>query len=370
MLRRAAFALVLAPVAISTVACHTTRRVEVTRRGHTAATPRPGPPRALPPTLVITDAGQLRFVEPLRCTADVVDELETTEVVRVTPNLATVVVGLTAASLGGVGLFLGLDSDDPAESPLTYGGAALLAIGLPLMIGPWFGNRTDYRDGGAHRVARGGREEPCGERAVAAQSAVLTLAELRIRGDVDDDGALSISPFAFVDAFDTTTRAVDVTAELAAPSGAIRIRTVLEPAALGRGRDAYLRGLGVDAAIEPMRKVPRLEIGPIRVARVGGARPALRVALSIGNAGPGDAYAVRGRIATRDAEIDGRLLYFGRIAAHTTLTREIVVPLTGDAEAALARQPIDLQIALRDAHGTAPDVPAHYRGPVPREGSR
>jgi hypothetical protein len=360
MLRRAALALVVT----GGIACHVTDRIEVTRVVGRSRVPRPDPPRALPATLMVTGDGELRFVEPLRCTADEIVELETTEVVHVRPNLATVIVGITASSLGALGLFLGATDDSAGTSPLIFGGAGLLAAGVPLMVGPWFGNRSDYHPAGVQRATRSVHAEPCGQRGVTASAATLSVAGLRVTGAVDGDGVFAVSPFEIVDAFDTTTRGLDVSAELVAPGGRQSVRAALGPDALGRGRAAFLQRLGVDAAVEPMRKVPRLEPGAVRVVRAGAS---LRIALAIGNAGPGDAYAVRGRVATAAADIDGRLLYFGRIPARTTITREIAVPL-GDGAAALAG-PLDLAIELIDAHGTAPDAPVRFRGTVSREDS-
>ena len=58
------------------------------------------PERAIarPPTIVLTDAGVLRFVEPLDCPTDEMIERRTGIEIETQPNLATFVVGVVATS--------------------------------------------------------------------------------------------------------------------------------------------------------------------------------------------------------------------------------------------------------------------------------
>lgn len=363
MIGRRTVALVISAVSAAGIGCHVTSRVESTRVADTRLVPRDEPPRALPLTLRVADDGRFHAGEPLLCRDDVVDELETTEVVRVRPNLAAVVVGITALSLGGVATFLGLTADDPGGSPLTYAGPAAVAASLPFVIGPWRGNRTERRDAGTRSARRGTRDRPCGERPVVARTAVLTAGTLRAIATVDDSGTLSLSPFAVVDAFDPTLRPLDVRADLVTDAGVRSVQTIVEPGDFARGRAGFLRAAGVDATVEPLRKTPRLEAGAIRVSRTGGAAPALRVSLALGNAGPGDAFAVRARIAARHPEVDGRLLYFGRIPARASVTRELVLPLS-EAAARELTGTLELSFELADGHDTAPDAPVRFRGSI------
>jgi hypothetical protein len=357
-----------ASLSLVTAGCHVTTRVEVTRVAATTLVPRDEPPRPLPATAVVDDQGRLRFVEPLQCRSDVVVELETTEVVRVRPNLAAFVVAITASSLGAVATFLGSTDDEPASSPLTYGGVALIAVGAPFLVGPWFGNRVEHRDAGTRTASRGTRDRACGERAAAAVRATLSTASLRATGDVDDDGVFSVSPFALVDAFDRSPRPLAARVDLVTATGTARLDAVLEPAALARGRAAFLRGAGVDATIEPLRKVPTLSAGAVRIGRrIAAGRSTLRIGLAVANAGPGDAFAVRGRIVTRHPEVDGRLLYFGRIPARASVSRELLVTISDGAARDLEGADIELAIELRDAHDTAPDQPVRFRGKISQD---
>jgi hypothetical protein len=361
--RRAAGLVISLVCAGSGIGCHVTSRVESTRVADTRLVPRDEPPRASPLALTLDDDGRLHAAEPLRCRDDVVVELETTEVVRIKPNLAAVVVGITAASLGGVATFLGLSDDDPAGSPLTYAGPAAVVAGLPFVVGPWIGTRTERRDRGTSSARRGTRDRACGSRPVVARTAVVTAGSWRAVAQVDDAGALSLAPFVLVDAFDPTLRPLDVRADLVTDTGVRSVQAILEPRDFARGKDAFLRAAGIDAAVEPLRKAPGLEAGAIRVTRGGGPHPALRVSLRLGNAGPGDAFAVRARIAARHPEVDGRLIYFGRIPARTTVTREVELPLSESAARELTGT-LELSLELADAHDTAPDAPVRFRGPI------
>src|SRR5215813_1858719 len=50
-----------------------------------------------------------------------------------------------AAVLGGVLAARGGFATDPLGSPSTYAGAAAVAVGLPLAIGPWLGDTEELR---------------------------------------------------------------------------------------------------------------------------------------------------------------------------------------------------------------------------------
>src|SRR5262249_37910434 len=155
-------------------------------------------------TLVVTDAGRLRFVEPLECPTEEIVRQHTTIEVETRPNLATFTVGVIAAAAGGVLLTSGLFASEAGKSPYTYLGLAAIGVGLPFPLGPWIGNRTELRepsDGETTAVRRPGPSQPCGERPLAARSATLDAGGIEIHGSVDRDGVFSISPYAWIDAY-------------------------------------------------------------------------------------------------------------------------------------------------------------------------
>ena len=61
---------------------------------------------------------------------------------------------------------------------------------------------------------------------------------------------------------------------------------------------------------------------------------------------------------------EGRVLYVGRLAKGTSITRELLIPLSPQAAMALRGATIDLSIELRDAHATAPATPIRFQGAV------
>ncbi|MBZ0232319.1 MAG: hypothetical protein K8M05_08190, partial [Deltaproteobacteria bacterium] len=92
-------------VAVATVsgACHVTTRYQDTRRGETRRErASDSGPRALPPSMEVSEDGRFRFVEPFVCRMVNVTELAAFDVERKQPNIATLVVGVIAASAGGV----------------------------------------------------------------------------------------------------------------------------------------------------------------------------------------------------------------------------------------------------------------------------
>jgi len=348
--------------------CHVTQRIEDTRVGRTSLVTHRDRARPLPATVIATADGRLRFVEPLSCPADLMAELETTETVHLKPNLAIFVVGVLATSLGGVALYLGLSDDHPRGAPLTYAGVAAIATGVPFIVAPWFGNRTDEVDRGARTVKRGSRDEPCGARAVAGRSATLSFGGRRAVGAVDGDGYFAVSPYQLVDAYGLgTVHGVDVVAAIETASGTRTVRAVIESSALAAGRQPFFTRSGIDGRVERLEKVPVLEPGPMRVTRVRvDGWPALRLVLPIGNTGPGDAWGVRGRISATDPELDGRIIYMGRVPARSTVTGGAVILLSEAAERAL-EDGTNLAVQLLDAHAAAPAVPVRFRGSVPAE---
>src|SRR5262249_22300895 len=163
--------------------CHVLAQSETTRALSTERIVHPEGAIAHRATLVLTDAGRLRFIEPLECpTEEVVHQRATIEVAT-RPNLATFTVGVIAAAAGGVLLTAGLFPRARAGSPYTSLGLAGAGAGLPLAIGPWLGDRVEIRDGGdPGAVRQPGPSQPCGERPVVARSATLDVGGLEIRG--------------------------------------------------------------------------------------------------------------------------------------------------------------------------------------------
>lgn len=349
-------------------ACHVTRRSEIvepvaTERvvHHEGAQPRK-------PTLVLTDVGTLRFIEPLECPTEDKFTARTFEETEVRPNLAAFVVGVIATSLGGVLFVRGLTGDDPGSSPFTYGGLGGLAAGLPFAVGPWIGNgtaRTLRGESGDQR--RPGPSETCGDRALPASVATLAFRGIEVFGTVGKDGTFSVSPYQLVDALDTTRIPTwDITATVETPSGARTIQALVEGGALGTRAPAFLVRLETDMKVEPMRLVPGIAAGTLRASLTQTADgPAMRIVLPVKNDGPGEAWAVRGLVASSTTRsIDGRVLYIGHIPKGGTATPELLIPLTPAAAEAIRNATIELSVELRDAHGTAPSTPIRFRGTV------
>jgi hypothetical protein len=322
------------------------------------------------PALVVTEAGQLRFVEPLECpTEEIVRQRTTVEVVT-RPNVATFTIGVVVAAVGGVMLTSGLFSSHPGSSAYSYLGAGAIGVSLPFAIGPWLGNGTELRDlGGGEPTAqrRPGPSEPCGARALAARAATLDVAGLEIHGAIDRNGVFEISLYQWIDAFRASdAAAAALTATVDSDAGPRTVAAVLDAAALGQHAAAFLAHADFDAAIEPLRLVPGIVAGTLRASLVSTDRgAALRVVLPLRNDGPGDAWAVRGQIAAPQApSLDGRMIYIGKLAKGTAVSRELTIPLTVTAAAALRRATIDFSVELRDAHGTAPTTPVRFHGAI------
>lgn len=352
--------------AIAGAACHVVVRHETTRPVTGERIEHREGAIAHRPTLVVTEAGGLRFIEPLECPTEDIARQHTTIELVTRPNLATFTVGVIATAVGGVMLASGLFSDDPGASAFTYLGAASAGVGLPFLIGPWLGNGTELQDGGESvAVRRPGPSQPCGERPLAARAATLEVTGLQIHGAVDRDGVFSISPYQWIDAYrPTSTASAAVTAIVESTGGRRTVATVLDTALLARRAGAFLARGDFDARIEPLRLVPGVVPGALRASLTTTADgPALRVVLPLRNEGPGNASGLRGQIsAPATPVIDGRMIYVGKLARGASVTRELVIPLAPAAAAALRGRPLELSIELRDAHDTAPVTPVRFRG--------
>jgi hypothetical protein len=353
---------------LTLAACHVTSHSELRRPGEATQILHPEGAIARRPTLVLTETGKLRFVEPLECpTEEVVTEARATETVR-GPNLATFVVGVIATAVGGIMLVRGANDDEGASNPFTYAGGGLVAVGLPFAVGPWIGNGTELDALEDVPTRRPGQAKPCGERGFAAKSATLAVRGIEVFGRIDASGVFSISPFAITDAFEakTLTAAWDIAATVDAPTGSRTVDVVIEMRALAAHADAFLSSADFDPKIETLRLVPGVVPGTLRVSLTQTPDgPAARIVLALQNDGPGPAYALRGHIAAPGTRaLDGRVMYFGHVAKGGSLTRELLVPLSPAAADALRNSTIDLALELRDAHGTAPPTPVRFRGPI------
>lgn len=347
--------------------CHLVERNQIVRPGTSEQVVVRDRPIARRPTIRITDAGQLRFVEPLECpTEQVVQQISGTEQIT-KPNLATFVVGIVATSIGTISTIRGASDDDPGSSPFLFGGLVLAAGGLPFAIGPWIGNRTDIVEGAPRPPLRTpGPSEACGERPVIAKTATLRVRGVEIHGALDGDGLFSISPFAIVDAYETSTVPTwDVAATLD-NDRTRQVTAMLDGGALATRARGFLAAAPFDARIEPMRLVPGLVPGALRVNLIAGAGgAAIRIALPLKNDGPGPAWGVRGHLTAPTAPaIDGRVLYIGSLAKGEGREASTIIPISPDAASELRNTTIDLSLELRDAHGTAPTTPVRFRGPI------
>jgi len=347
-------------------ACHSVERIPDRRPGETHVAPHPDRARVLAATLRVTDDGRFRFVEPMMCPTTETVDVQASTIVRVRPNLATFIVGLLAGSLGAVGTGVGWSDRDAASQPLSYAGPAAVAGGLFLAIAPFVGIGDDREDEGIRTISRDGEDAPCGERVVAATGAVLMWHGLRAVGTVDREGYFSVSPYQISDAFAAGRGpAFDLGVELALASGAHQpFQVVIAGDAMVRGRDAFLARIGVDGGREPIRKVPRVEHGDLRVVRAHvDGRAILRILLPLRNEGPGDAYQVRGLVSTHEPEVDGRVLYVGRLASHNSTIATVDVPLSPEADKAIGGK-LELAVTLIDADATTSAEPARFRGAV------
>lgn len=353
--------------AIALAGCHVLERNEIVRPGMRERQRSTQPPTARPPTIVVTDAGRLRFVEPLECaTEEIVSQVSGTEI-QTKPNLATFVVGVVASSLGAVATIRGLSDVDPGGSPFTYAGLALIGAGLPFAVGPWIGNHTELVPSGDHPAVRTpGPPEPCGERAVAARAATLHVRGMEIRGAIDREGVFSVSPYQMIDAFETVSVPTwEVTATIDTDKGLRTVTTQLDGSTFASHAKAFLATADFTTKIEPMRLISGVVAGTLRVSLTTSEGPAVRVVLPIKNEGPGPAWALRGHISAPGVPaIDGRVMYIGAMPKGEAREVTISIPVATETAGALRNTQIDVSVELVDAHGTAPTTPVRFRGPV------
>ena len=349
-------------LALASAGCHVTVLTELTHTRATRAEPHRDRARARPPAITLAD-GALRFVGPLVCPSD--------DLVEVEPE-----PGRTRGQPGDVRRRrdrhggrrdrrdLGAEQQRSGGDPLTYGGLGAAAIGLPFAIGPWIGNGVDSSPGVPRTERRPGAEIACGSRPVGGGFARLTIGDRAIYGAVDADGVFATSPFTWIDAFDAAGGpAFAVHAEL----GGRVIDKVFDAGALAPWRETFLASTRLDVSVQPLRAVPRITAGAIRIGHVlVGSQATLHVVVPLANAGPGDAWQVRATIAAASPELDGRILYIGHIAPKATAIGELWVALSPEADDAIRRGTIELAFHLADAR------PDHAGGvdPLPRTGRR
>lgn len=363
----------LALVLLASSGCHVTTQTEVTRPATEEIVVHPEGAIAHRPTLVLSESGSFRFVQPLECPTERVVSSATAIEIETKPNLATFVVGVIATSVGGVMTIGGVASKDSAANPFTYAGVALVAVGLPFAIGPWTGLGKRLRDGGTTEPKRApGPSVPCGARALSAKAATLTIRGLEVHGGVWQDGTFSVSPYHLIDAYaPTEINAWDISAIVDAEGGARTIEAVIDGAALAKYAPQFLARADFNGKVEPMRLVPGIVPGTLRVSlTTTSAGPALRVVLPVKNDGPGEVWGLRGQIASPTKSVDGRMLYVGYIGKGQVITRELLIPLTVVASDVIRGATLDLSIELRDAHGTAPANPVRFRGNVLNDAPR
>lgn len=365
---------VVAGLALPAAGCHVTVQSETTRALSTERIVHPEGAIAHRATLVLGDAGRLRFVEPLECPTEEVVHRRATIELATRPDLATFTVGVIAAAAGGVMLTTGLFSSRPAASAYTYLGLAGAGTGVPLAVGPWLGNRVELRDGGEPAALRQpGPSQPCGDRPLAARAATLEVGGIEVRGAIDRGGNFAISPYQWVDAYlAASAPPAEITAVVDGDAGPRTVSAVLDPRWLAAHAAGFLAHADFDPAIEPLRLVPGIVAGALRASLVtGDDGPAIRIVLPLRNTGPGDAWAVRGQItAPSIPAIDGRMIYVGKLARGATVARELVIPVAASAAAALRGRTVELSVELRDGHDTAPSTPVRFRGALDGDAPR
>jgi hypothetical protein len=353
---------------LALASCHVIERNDIVRPGARERVRDGHHQVAKRPTIQLTDRGTLRFIEPLECpTEDVIQQVGGTEVVT-KPNLATFVVGIVATAIGGVSTIRGGSDADPKSSPFLYGGIALVGGGLPFVIGPWLGNHTELVPGQPLPPLRApGPPEPCGERPVAAKRATLQVRGIEIRGNIDTLGEFSISPYQLIDAFETSNvPAWDIVAEIETDAGLREVTGQIDGGSLAGRAKTFLSTATFATRIEPMRLVPGLVPGTLRVS-LGKTSdgPTVVIGMPIKNDGPGPAWAVRGHVtAPTMPAIDGRVIYVGSIQKGETKEAILRIPVSAIAAASITDAQLQVSVELRDAHGTAPATPIRFSGKV------
>ena len=360
-LGRQAACFVAASLALAS--CHVVSRVDETTTGGTSIVPaNPRKPRALAMELSVTEGGMFRFREPLVCRDDVMLEQYTWSIASKEPNVATAIIGIIVAAAGAIAAVSGLSNDSNA---LTYRGAAGVVVGLPFVVGPFIGNSSERTLVSETSIKQNSEVVACGDRPVRAWSATLSHAKLEIAGTVDDNGVFSVSPFTFVDAFAVhDIPGVDLTAVLIGDDGVeSRIETVMSADTLARGRDGFLAAANIDGRVERLLNVPSLSARELTVTRtaIENKLPAVKISVTVDNAGPGEAWGVRGRLSSRHPGIDGRFLYIGHLDAKDSATATLELQLRPHgAELSDAH----ISVILFDAHDTTPNQPLDFTGPI------
>lgn len=360
-MRRALIAVVLA-------GCHVVNQVDEThptpaKTVHHLQTPT-GKRRAI----LVGDRGTLRFVQLLTCPTEIVAGTQTTTVISHDPNLATFVVGVIATSVGAIALAKGAFDKNAA---LWIPGAAGLAVGATLAVGPWIGDTKELRAGAeGPSVTTATGSEACGVEPLVGKRATISVHGLSLDGELDAQGNFSVSPFSITDAYQV--QSLHDWDAVATVDGGEGFTQVIPGNDIAVHAFEFLQGLDVDTAIKPMHLVPGVVAGTLRVSLTSDARgPLIRIVLPLTNDGPGDATALRGQIAApQSAWLDGRMIYIGGLPKGSTSTRELLVPIPEAVAAALRDDPIDLSIELRDGHGTAPTTPVRFRGVVMADAPR
>lgn len=345
--------------------CHVIERVPDLRPGEPQTITHDERARVLPPTLVVTGDGRFRLVEPRICPTTERVTMQSSSIVHVRPNYATFVVGAILTSLGGIGTGVAIGEGHWSDHPISYAAPVALGAGLVFAIGPFVGTRDDREYADEQHIERPGQDQPCGESPLAATHAVLVWHGLRAVADVDADGVLSTSPYDFDDAFAAGRGpALDLGADVELANGEHRaIQVVIPGDALVKGRDAFLARAKIDGRWEQLRKVPRVEPGALRVSRTSvGGRRVLHVSLPLDNNGPGDAWQVRGVITAASPEIDSRVIYVGHLAPHAHADATIDVPLSDEADRAIAGDTLELSVVLIDADATTSAEPVRFKG--------
>lgn len=342
--------------------CHNTTRVSENVLGEPRVLEPDGPGTPGDPALALGEGGVLMLQRPLVCQAPIQAEEQLYEITRIEPDLATMILGIIATSAGVISGSVGLAEDEPASSPYTWLGVIGVGVGVPLVVGPFLGNRTTRTQVGSRTVSRGSKPVVCGAQPLEVEAAILARGNQWIYGAVAG-GAFEVPVFDFVDAFEVHELPALALEVEPGPDPRRRYQVVLEAGDLARARASYFAALGRDGSVERLRKVPAVTVSELTATRTTTAtgQAAIRFAARFDNAGPGDAWGVRGQIQATHPAIDGRLMYVGALAAGATATAEVTVPI---ASADLDVLGAGVALVPRDAHDTTSTVPIKLRGPL------
>jgi hypothetical protein len=366
VLHRAPVVALSVAVIVGSQGCHTQHRVTQTTRGNTSIVVDQTTASGTGARLAISDQGRWRFEVPLQCSAQEFVELTNNEKIHTRPNVATFVVGIVVATLGGVVAARGFLNDNSGSDPLSYAGPMAVATGTAFMIGPWFGNGIEDVSGKTEKSAIGRKMVPCGARPLSGKDAVISFRATRLYGTVNDNGEFSQSPFQNADVFDLPAmKPWNVQAKLTTQEGAIEVSTVVDGSMLAQHKDRFVGSAGFDAKLEPLRLVPQFASPVMRVSLTKvGSDGALRISLKVQNENDGESWQLRARIESSVPDVDGRMLYLGYLGPRQTLQKELLIPLAPDAVARLQGAELTVSAQLLDAHGTTPASPVRFSGAV------